>query len=138
MHRIIKKWREGLHLSQLEAAPYFGVSQTTYHNWEAEKAKPQIKHLFIISQVCQVELGTIIPKDMTVALNADSLSGDELQMNALELYLKIQDGKDQTIARQKTEIETQKAENEILKVENEALKLKLEQFKQSNGHQPHW
>ena len=100
---ILIQWCNSLRLTQ--TAPYFGVSQSTYHNWEAEKAKPQFKHLPKIAHICQIDIARIIPDDLQVALNAPSMPQETVEINALKLLKKLQDGKDALIGHLKKQIE---------------------------------
>lgn len=60
----IKKFRNGLSLSQEELAEKLYVSRQSISNWENDKTYPDIKSLLLLSEVFSVSLDELVKGDM--------------------------------------------------------------------------
>jgi transcriptional regulator with XRE-family HTH domain len=95
MHKRIKKARESLRLTQVEAAEKAGVSEIAWQNWEAGRRKPSPKNQKKIAAVLGVDLWELYQEEDKAtappSVSAGELESElrlrELQLNQLREWL---------------------------------------------------
>ena len=70
--------RKKYHLSQVEFAKIAGVTQATINRWENDLIAPTIDNLFNVCKHFQIEMGTLICKDLSKSEN-DNLNENKLE-----------------------------------------------------------
>jgi transcriptional regulator with XRE-family HTH domain len=83
---LLQQFQHQNKLNQHTIASLLGVSQSTYNNWINHKVPIDYKYYPIISQVCQVDIASVIPNSATVKLAANPTMENPATINALELY----------------------------------------------------
>ena len=65
----LKRLRDGKNISQTEIANLLGISQSAYHKWEADQAKPNLDNLQKISEFHEIEIKDLLEETSGIVSN---------------------------------------------------------------------
>lgn len=79
LNKQIKKYRNGLHLSQEELAEKIYVTRQTISNWETGKNYPDIHSLLLLSSLFHVSLEQLIKGDTEIMKEEIKIEEDQIR-----------------------------------------------------------